>query len=286
MSETFRTLRLRRYHRIAGFETLESREMLSADAGLGQLAASGSAAAAYIGSPTAGVQHFQISIAGTEVSYSPAGLPNEMKGVVYLQTPQGASTAAIGTYDETLSPIFAPVGPGGAMTFVGTSGTCTFTFDVSFGPANASIPVGSIVTSDTAFIQGMLPDGTLLVASTSSPITSATGICDGLAGTFDGHSEVRMGATFYMHTLVDFTVASHADGSMQETLGELAAINAGAGQFFAAGHENPSPGDDGHDALHAGMPHSDWLDRNAAVDSLFAGEAGPLADGFNPRQIG
>ena len=285
MSELVRSPRLRRNRRVAGIERLEHREMLSADAGLGQFASSGHAAAAFVGDPTAGVQHFEISIVGTEVSYSPAGLPNEMKGTVYLQTPAGASTAAIGTYDETLTPIFAPVGPGGSLAFVGANGACTFTFDLLFGPSNASRSVGSIVTNDTAYISGMQPDGTLLVSSTSSPITGSTGICAGLSGTFDGQSEVRMGATFYMHTLVDFAVVSSSHVNMQETLTELAEFNAAASQGFNGQPESQLHSDDGHDARHGGLPHSDWLaDRNAAVDSIFAGEGGPLAEGVLPRR--
>lgn len=281
-----RAPRLLRNRRIASVERLEHREMLSADVGLGQFASAGHAAAAFIGDPTAGVQHFEISIVGTEVSYSPAGLPSDMKGTVYLQTPAGASTAAIGTYDETLTPIFAPVGPGGSMAFVGASGTCTFTFDLLFGPANASLSVGSIITNDTAYISGMQADGTLLVTSTSSPITASMGVCAGLSGTFDGQSEVRMGATFYMHTLVDFSVISSSHVNMQETLTELAEFNAAASQGFRGQPESQLQSDDGHDARHGGLPHSDWLaDRNAAVDSIFAGEAGPLAEGVLPRRF-
>lgn len=286
MSEMIRAPRLLRNRRFASVERLERREMLSADAGLGQLASAGHAAAAFVGNPTAGVQHFEISIVGTEVSYSPAGLPSDMKGTVYLQTPAGASTAAIGTYDETLTPIFAPVGPGGSLTFVGASGTCTFTFDLQFGPANTAFSVGSIVTNDTAYISGMQADGTLLVTSTSSPITASTGICAGLSGTFDGQSEVRMGATFYMHTLVDFAVVGRSHVNMQETLTELAEFNAAASQGFMGQAESQLHSDDGHDARHGGLPHSDSLaDRNAAVDSIFAGEAGPLAEGVLSRRF-
>jgi hypothetical protein len=286
MSEMIRAPRLLRNRRIASVERLEHREMLSADAGLGQLASAGHAAAAFIGDPNAGVQHFEISIIGTEVSYSPAGLPSDMKGTVYLQTPAGASTAAIGTYDEMLTPIFAPVGPGGSLTFVGASGTCTFTFDLLFGPANAAFSVGSIVTNDTAYISGMQSDGTLLVTSTSSPITASNGICAGLSGTFDGQSEVKMGATFYMHTLVDFAVVNRSHVNMQETLTELAEFNAAASQGFRGQPDNQLHSDDGHDARHAGLPHSEWLaHRNAAVDSIFAGQVGPLAEGVLPRRF-
>src|SRR5690242_16747152 len=94
------------------FERLEDRAFLSADSGFAALAAV-SHALSDAGGPTRGTQHFEISITGTQVSYSPAGLPTDMKGLVYLDTAEGVSVASIGTYDETLQPIFAPVGPGG-----------------------------------------------------------------------------------------------------------------------------------------------------------------------------
>src|SRR5207247_1313033 len=99
-------------------------------------------------------------------------------------------------------------GPGGSPVFVGASGICTFEFDLTLGQPGNSLTLGSIVTADTAFIQGVLADGTILVGSSSSPITAASGICRGLAGTFNGQSEVKLGATFSMHTIVDFTVES------------------------------------------------------------------------------
>ena len=73
---------------------------------------------------------------------------------------------------------------------------------------------------------------------------------------------------------------------MQETLTELAEFNAAASQGFTGQPEGQSHSDDGWDARHGGLPHSDWhADRNAAVDSIFAGEAGPLAEGVLPRRL-
>jgi hypothetical protein len=277
MSEAIRAPQLRNRLRAARFERLENREVLSADAGLGQLASAGHAAAAHFGDPTLGTQRLEISIVGTQVSYSPAGLPDDMKGIVYLESDAGTSSAAIGSYDETLTPIFAPVGAGGSLVFVGASGTCTFTFDLSFGQSERLLTVGSIVTSDVAYIEGALPDGTLLVGSNSSPITAGTGICYGLSGTFNGQSEVRMGATFYMHTTVDFTVTSSMGVNMQETLTALAAFNAGAGQDRQHEQHGNSQTTDFNSAAHAWLPRSDHLsDWHAAVDSAFANEAAPL----------
>lgn len=258
--------------RVGRFEKLENRDFLSADAGIGQLAAVGHALAADLGGPTRGVQQFEISIVGTDVSYSPAGLPTEMKGLVYLDTAAGVSVASIGTYDETLQPIFAPVGPGGTPEFVGATGICTFNFNVEIG--NQSLTIGSIITSDTALIEGALPDGTILVGSTSSPITGATGICTGLTGTFDGQSEVRMGATFFMHTSVDFTVQDKLGVDMQETLTGLAIADSAVGQGYVNSHWGKSPANDLDGAAHATLSHLDWLaDRYAAVDSVFASES-------------
>jgi hypothetical protein len=261
--------------RVAGLERLEDREMLSADAGLGQWAAAAQGIAAEFGGHTRGVQQFEISIVGTQVSYSPLGLPNDMKGTVYFESATGASSVAIGTYDETLEPIFAPVGPDGSLAFVGASGICTFNFDLTFGRRGGSVTVGSIITSDVAYIEGVQPDGTLLVGSHSSPITAGTGICFGLTGTFDGQSEVRMGATFFMHTTVDFTVTSRIGIDMQEAISDLAVANS-IGQAHEHGSSGNAPSDDNRGHERAGLERPECLaDRHAAVDSVFADEAAP-----------
>ena len=277
MTNAVRAFRPMHQLRIAGIERLENREMLSADPGFGSWAAVAQGVAAEVGRPTHGVQQFEIAIVGTQVSYSPLGLPSDMQGTVYLETAAGALSAAIGTYDETLQPIFAPVGPGGSPAFIGASGICTFNFDLSLGRHGGPLTVGSIVASDTAYIEGVQADGTLLVGSHSSPITAGTGICYGLSGSFNGQSEVRMGATFFMHTTVDFTATSRLGIDMQDALSDLAIIN-GEDQT----HSNQSPGnapsDDNRGHAHAAFEHLDELaDRQAAFDSVFAGEAGPLS---------
>jgi hypothetical protein len=263
--------------RIAGIERLENREMLSADAVVGSWSAVAPGVAAEVGRPVHGVQQFEIAIVGTQVSYSPLGLPSEMQGTVYFETAAGASSAAIGTYDETLQPIFAPVGPGGSPTFVGASGICTFNFDLSFGRHGGPLTVGSIVASDTAYIEGVQPDGTLLVGSHSSPITAGTGICYGLSGSFNGQSEVRMGAAFFMHTTVDFTAASRLGIDMQDALSDLAIMNS-AGQTRSNRSPGDAPSDDNPGHARAAFERLDWLaDRQSAFDSVFADEAGPLS---------
>jgi hypothetical protein len=260
---------LKSRRRVARHERLESRKVLSADAGIGHLAAD-------MGQAMLGTQHFEISINGTEVSYSPAGLPSDMKGAVYLQSASGPSSASIGTYDETLQPIFAPVGPGGSPQFVGASGVCTFNFDLLLGRSGSTATLGSIITADTALIEGVRADGTILVGSQSSPITAATGICRGLAGTFNGQSEVRMGATFYMHTIVDFTVTSSRDVDMQELLTDLDLANRAVGQGFR-GEQGEKPQIDNNGGLHIAVSRPDSpSDRHHAVDSAFASESDPF----------
>lgn len=266
--------------RLGAFERLENRDFLSADAGLGQLAAAGHALAEAAG-PTRGLQHFEISITGTQVSYSPTGLPSDMKGTVYLDTAAGVSVAPIGTYDETLQPIFAPVGPDGSLAFVGATGICTFDFNVSLG--GRSFTLGSIVASDTALIEGVRTDGALLVGSANSPITGATGICQGLTGTFHGQSDVRMGAVFSMHTTVDFSVQDRWGADMEETLTGLAIANSAVGQGYVNDHWGKSLTHDDNGTSHAALSHLDWLaDRYAAVDNLFASESGPLGGNLIP----
>ncbi|HWB13750.1 MAG TPA: hypothetical protein VG826_31280 [Pirellulales bacterium] len=234
--------------RLGCVERLEGREVLSADFGLGSA-----------GFAHAAVQHFDFSITGTQVFYSPLGLPSEMKGTCYVTGPGGASLGTIGTYDETLQPIFAPVGPGGSPAFVGATGVCTFDFDLTLGNGQ-SITLGSIVCDDTSMITGALPNGTILVDSTHSPIVSASGICAGLSGTFDGHSQVLMGATFSMHTDVDFAVTNTHRVDMQAVLDILAVAN-------NLSSNQPQTGDH-HD--HGG--HDRHTDRYAAIDSVFAAD--------------
>jgi hypothetical protein len=247
--------KLGQYRRRLGFvEGLERREVLSADFGLG---GSGFVHA------TQAVQHFDFSITGTQVLYSPLGLPSEMKGTCYVTGPGGTSLGTIGTYDETLQPIFAPVGPGGSPAFVGATGVCTFDFDLSFGNGH-SITLGSIVADDTSMITGVLPSGAIVVDSIRSPIVSSSGICAGLSGTFDGHSQVVMGATFSMHTDVDFSVTSNHRVDMQAVLDILAVTNNISSNQLQTGDHHDHGGYDQH------------ADRYAALEAVFAADSDDL----------
>lgn len=258
--------------RVGRFEKLENRDFLSADACIGQLTGVGPALAADVSGPAFSVQRLEISIVGTDVSYSAAGLPMEMKGLVYLDTAAGVSAASIGSYDESLQPIFAPVGPSGALEFVGTTGICTFDFDLQIG--NTPLTIGSIVTSDTALIAGALPGGTIVVGSSNSPITGAAGICSGLTGTFNSQSEVRLGTSFYMHTTVDFQVTDQFGVDIKEALTGLAIADSAIGQDYVTSHWGKSLANDQGDAAHAALSHLDWLaDKSTAVDNVLVSES-------------
>lgn len=217
MSKAIRSRYGRNRLRTARFERLEGREVLSADTGLGNLAAVGQAIAAEMSQLTA-PQTFDLSITGTQVNYSPLGLPSEMKGNLYLN---GGATS-IGTYDETLTPILMSLSPEAPPQFVGTIGVATFDFNLSFGPT--PITVGSITTHDTSFIEGVGASGQLLVGS-SGTITASTGICTGLTGGFASHSVVSMGAAFAMQTSVHFSVQDSLGVNMSNTLNGLATID-------------------------------------------------------------
>lgn len=241
--------------RKARFERLEDRQVLSADLGFGALP------------PAPAVQEFSLAITGTQVNYSPLGLPSEMKGNLYIDNGQGASATVIGTYDETLTPILMPLAPGGAPQFVGTNGVATFTFDLSLG---APMAIGSITTDDTSFIQGVGPTG-LLVGSTGT-IVSATGFCTGLSGGFASHSVVAMGASFDLHTSVQFTVQDPWGVSMTRTLDGLSAIDALATYTYnpptgsgPVTHHTPSLGNHPTGAQSTGSGG----ELNAAIDHVF-----------------
>lgn len=221
-----KAIRVRHNNRLrtARLERLEQRDVLSADVGLGNLAAMGQALSAEISRLT-GPQTFDLTIAGTQCSYSPLGLPSEMKGNVYLN---GGATS-IGTYDETLTPILMSLSPETPPQFVGTMGVATFDFNLTFG-SMSPITVGSITTHDTSFIEGVGASGQLMVGSSGS-IVASTGICTGLTGGFASHSVVAMGAAFAMQTNVHFSVQDSLGVNMSSTLSGLATIDG-----FTSGH--------------------------------------------------
>ena len=244
--------------RKARFERLEDRQVLSADIGLGHAGAL---------PPAPATQEFNLAITGTQCNYSPLGLPSEMKGNLYVDNGQGPSATVIGTYDETLTPIFMSLAPGGAPQFVGTNGVATFTFDLSLG---APVALGSITTSDTSFIAGVGASGQLMVGSTGT-ITSSTGFAAGLSGGFASHSVVAMGASFDLHTSVHFTVQDPWGVSMTRTLDGLSAIDSLATHTFTPptsgpiAHHTPSLG--GHPTGSQSTNSGDQF--QAAIDHVF-----------------
>lgn len=217
MSQAIRVRHTNRL-RTARLERLEQRDVLSADTGLSNLAAMGQALSAQISQLTA-PQSFDLSITGTQCSYSPLGLPAEMKGNLYLN----GGTTSIGTYDETLTPILMSLSPETPPQFVGTMGVATFDFNLSFGTMSP-FTVGSITTHDMSFIEGVGANGQLMVGS-SGTIVGSTGICTGLTGGFTSHSVVTMGAGFAMQTNVHFAVQDSLGVNMSSTLSGLATID-------------------------------------------------------------
>lgn len=260
MSKAIRSRYGKNRFRTARFERLEGREVLSADTGLGNLAAMGQAVAAEMSQLTA-PQTFDLSITGTQVNYSPLGLPSEIKGNLYLN----GDKTSIGTYDETLTPILMSLSPEAPPQFVGTMGVATFDFNVSFG--STPVTVGSITTHDTSFIEGLGASGQLLVGSTGT-IVADTGICTGLTGGFVSHSVVSMGATFGMQTTVHFSVQDSLGVNMSNTLSGLATIDGFAsGNAGHGGDFNAWAGCGGNDLGHHG---SDLDHHHHAVDHVFS----------------
>ncbi|HEX5443055.1 MAG TPA: hypothetical protein VFW87_04460 [Pirellulales bacterium] len=276
MSQAIRARHSKNRLRKARLERLEQRDVLSADVGLGNLAAMGQALSAQISQLT-GPQSFDLSITGTQCSYSPLGLPSEMKGNLYLN----GGTTSIGTYDETLTPILMSLSPEAPPQFVGTLGVATFDFNLSFG-STSPITVGSISTHDTSFIEGVGSSGQLMVGS-SGTIVSSTGICTGLTGGFASHSVVTMGAAFEMQTTVHFSVQDSLGVNMSSTLRGLATIDgltsgAGGHDWANAWATNGDAGN-GHHEFEPGHQVAGWSDDDSphghdhhhrAVDHAFS----------------
>src|SRR6476660_8868762 len=79
----------RAFRRLDGFEPLEKREVLSASGFSGAL-------------PQV---NFDVAIRGTDVQYSPLGLPCSMAGDIYSAAGAAAGSTRIGHYQEALQPI-------------------------------------------------------------------------------------------------------------------------------------------------------------------------------------
>src|SRR5262245_10720680 len=166
---------------LTGFEQLETRSVLSANV-----------------FPAAS---FDLAIRGTDVQFSPLGLPSAMGGDIYLAAGGARGQAAIGRYQESLAPILMDVNGDQVPDFVGTQGVATFTFFVG----TVQHTFGSITTADVSYIQGVTPAGQLEVGSQGT-IVGATGPLVKLSGGFVSQSVVGLAPTFDMQTNVHFTV--------------------------------------------------------------------------------
>jgi hypothetical protein len=167
-------------HRRLRFEQLETRTVLSANFG-----------------PAS----FDLSIRGTDVQFSPLGLPAAMVGEVRLAAKAAPSHAPIGRYHETLTPILMDINGDQVPDFVGTQGVATFTFFVGA----PQFMVGSITTANTSYIQGVTETAQLLVGSQGT-IVASTGVLRNLSGGFGSQSTVGLMPSFEMQTNVHFTV--------------------------------------------------------------------------------
>src|SRR5262245_31169032 len=166
---------------LTGFEQLETRSVLSANV-----------------FPAAS---FDLAIRGTDVQFSPLGLPSAMGGDIYLAAGGARGQTAIGRYQESLAPILMDVNGDQVPDFVGTQGVATFTFFVG----NAQHTFGTVTTADVSYIQGVTPAGQLEVGSQGT-IVGATGPLAKLSGGFVSQSVVGLAPTFNMQTNVHFTV--------------------------------------------------------------------------------
>jgi len=224
----------RAFRRLEGFEPLEKREVLSA---------SGLAGA---------MLHVDLDVAvrGTDVQYSPLGLPSSMAGDIY----SAAGATRIGHYQEALQPILMDVTGDGLPDFVGTTGVATFDFFA--GPSGNAI-FGSITTSDTSYITGFTADGHILVGSQGT-ITAGTGALGHVSGGFASQSTVGFAPVFDMQTNIHFSV----NVPLKAAFVDLVMVNldhygAGGKSNAAASHDaTPQRGDDQHqgvDAPHIGL---------------------------------
>lgn len=194
---------------LKGIEQLETRTMLSASRGnvpapdlTSDAALTGAAVPGKSARPATEVS-LDLRITGTDVQYSPEGLPASMQGDVYLASGTVLSSVVIGHYEEVLTPILMDINGDEMPDFVGTNGLATITF---FAGALQNFTLGSITTANTSFIQGVTEVGELLVGSVGTIVSSA-GIFQHVTGSMQSNSTVALYPTYQMDTNVHFTLA-------------------------------------------------------------------------------
>jgi hypothetical protein len=201
-----------RGYRISQPEQLESRMMLSASPSTTdtELAAFYSTQVLKQGAWSDG--RFELQITGTGVEFTDTGLPDSMTGIIHYVMADGTVLENVGTYSETLTPIMMDLdGDQTPESFVGTNGISTLSF---YAGKMRDIFVGTIVTVNTSFIQGVVPEtGELLVGSTGT-ISACSGVFKHMVGTFTSASTVTLGPAFAMSTTVSFVIQEcKLDGS-------------------------------------------------------------------------
>jgi hypothetical protein len=137
--------------------------------------------------------------------------------------------------------------------FVGTNGVSTLSF---YAGKMRDIVVGTIVTTNTSFIQGVTATGELLVGSTGV-ISGCSGIFKELTGTFTSASTVSLAPVFAMQTTVQFVIQDckldlrHAAQVVKSIASELSELretkfDAKIADLVHAGHDRDGHGKHDH----------------------------------------
>jgi hypothetical protein len=191
---------------------------------------------------------FELQITGKEVGFA-GPLPVYMTGSISYVMSNGTVLDNIGTYSETLTPILMDINADSIPDFVGTNGVSTLTF---YAGKLRDIVVGTIVTTNTSYIQGVTAAGEMLVGSTGV-ISGCSGIFKEMTGAFTSASTVSLAPVFAMQTTVQFVIQDckfdlrHAAQVVKSLASELADLNVGklkakGVDALLAGHDL-----DGHD---------------------------------------